>query len=195
MARVNHNKTQLINQKMKETILSLLLLTAVNFSASADTLAKWNFNSDPPDNPANTSTGTNAPSTGTGTASLAGGATAIFSPGSTADAALTDNSGWNTSDYPSQGNSNKTRGVEFRVSTLGFESIIITWEQRNSATSSKYTRVQYSIDGTTFIDGPVITAFNETTPSFHAQTASLATIAGVNDNPNFVFRIVAEFEA
>jgi hypothetical protein len=37
----------------------------------------------------------------------------------------------------------------------------------------------------------VITAFADT--DFHAQTASLATIPGVNDNPNFVLRIVAEF--
>jgi hypothetical protein len=175
---------------MKKIILSLFLLTAVNLSASAETLAQWNFNSDPPD--ASTSTGTNAPSTGPGTASLIGGATATFNPGSTADAASTDNTGWTTSDYPGQGSTNKARGVQFSVSTLGFESIVITWEQRNTATSSKYTRVQYSIDGATFIDGPVITAFNDT--QFHAQTASLATIAGVNDNPNFVFRIVAEFE-
>lgn len=175
---------------MKKIILNLILLTAVNFSASADTLGQWDFNSDPPD--ASTSTGTNAPSTGTGTASLIGGATATFNPGSTADTGSTDNTGWTTSDYPALGSTNKARGVQFQVSTLGFESIIITWEQRNSATSSKYTRVQYSIDGTTFIDGPVITAFGDT--DFHAQTASLATIAGVNDNPNFVFRIVAEFE-
>jgi hypothetical protein len=177
---------------MKKIILSLFLLTAVNLSAAADTLVRWNFNSDPPDAPANVATGTTVPSTGTGTASLVGGASATFSGGSTADAGSTDNSGWNTSDYPSQGNSNKTRGVQFNVNTLGFESIVITWEQRNTATSSKYTRVQYSIDGTTFIDGPVITAFPDT--QFHGQTASLATIAGVNDNPNFAFRIVAEFE-
>jgi hypothetical protein len=175
---------------MKRAILSLLLLTTATLSASAETLVQWNFNSNPPDT--STGTGTTAPSTGSGTASLVGGVTQAFFAGSTADAGSTDNSGWNTTDYPAQGAGNKTRGVQFRVSTLGFESVVVTWEQRNSATSSRYTRVQYSTDGTTFIDGPVITAFNDT--QFHAQTASLATIQGVNDNPNFLVRIVAEFE-
>lgn len=176
---------------MKSATLSLLLLAAATLSASADTLAQWNFNSNPPDG--DNTTGTLVPSIGTGTALTVGGSTTAYFGGSTVDAgAGTDNSGWSTTQYPTQGTGNKTRGVEFRMSTLGFESIVITWEQRNSGTSSKYTRVQYSTDGTTFIDGPMITAFTDT--QFHAQTASLATIAGVNDNSNFALRILAEFE-
>jgi len=177
---------------MKQTLLSLLVLAAATLSASADTLVQWNFNSNPPDG--DNTTGTLAPSTGTGTASPLGIAPAAYFGGSTADAgAGTDNSGWQTTQYPTPSTGNKTRGVEFRTSTLGFEGIVITWEQRNTGTSSKYTRVQYSTDGVTFVDTPiVISAFNDT--QYHAQTASLATIAGVDNNPNFAIRIVAEFE-
>jgi hypothetical protein len=176
---------------MKRILLSLLLFSTANLSVSADVIAQWNFNSNPPD--ADNTTGTLVPSVGSGTAATFGGTTTSYFGGATADAAAgTDNSGWSTTQYANQSTGNKTRGVEFGVSTLGLESIVITWEQRNSATSSRYTRVQYSSDGTTFIDGPVITAFPDT--QFHSQTASLATVGAVNDNPNFRFRILAEFE-
>src|SRR5687768_3044397 len=64
-------------------------------------LSQWNFNSVPPDGMV--ATGTNIPSSGMGTASLAGGATAIYSTGSSVDPAESDNSDWNTRTYPAQG--------------------------------------------------------------------------------------------
>jgi len=65
-----------------------------------------------------TSTGTNRPSVGNGTASLIGGTTATWATGSTNDPATsTDDSGWNTAAYPAQGGNNKTAGVQFGVST------------------------------------------------------------------------------
>jgi hypothetical protein len=75
---------------------------------------------------------------------------------------------------------------------VGFESIMVTWEQQNSGTSSRYTRFQYSVDGTTFVDGPVITA--GTVGQYGSQAVNLNSIPALNDNPNFAFRIVAEFE-
>jgi hypothetical protein len=178
---------------MKPVIMySALVFVAVTFNASADTLVQWNFNSNPPDPTNNFSTGTLEPSVGAGTASLVGGATSTFASGSTADPASVDDSAWNTATYPGQGTGNKSRGVGFRVSTLGFESILITWEQRNSATSSRYWRFQYSSDGINFVDGPVITA--GTVDAFGSQSVNLNSIVVANDNPNFAFRLVAEFE-
>ena len=129
---------------------------------------------------------------GTGIASLVGGAAATFAVGSTVDPAAVDDSGWNTASYPGQGTGNKSRGVQFKVSTLGFESIIVTWEQQNSATSSRYGRFQYSIDGTTFVDGPVIIA--GTAGQYGSQSVNLNSVPALNNNSNFAFRIVAEFE-
>lgn len=179
---------------MKRTLFSLLAMTAFAASASAaDIIAQWNFNSNPPD--ASSSTGTNTPSQGTGSAASVGGISESYAAGSTADAGATgDNSAWNTSSYPSQGTGNKTAGVEFRTSTVGFETIVITWEQRPSNTGTRYTRLQYSVDGTTFIDGPVIT-HSTGGGQWSSQTASLSEFAGVEDNPNFAFRLVAEFES
>lgn len=179
---------------MKRTLLSLLALSALAVSASAaDIIAQWNFNSPVPDN--SSSTGTNTPSVGSGSAALVGGVSQSYVAGSTADAgAGTDNSAWNTTSYPQQSQGNKTAGLEFRASTVGFETIVVTWEQRPSNTGTRYTRLHYSVDGTTFLDGPVIT---HTTGGgqWSSQSASLAAYGGVENNPNFAFRLVAEFES
>lgn len=179
---------------MKRTLLSLLALSAFAVSASAaDIIAQWNFNSNPPD--AAAGTGTNTPSLGSGSAALVGGVSQSYVAGSTVDAgAGNDNSAWSTSAYPSQGTRNKSAGVEFRLSTVGYESLVVSWDQRISATGTRYTRLQYSVDGTTFLDGPVIT---HTTGggNWSSQSASLAAYGGVENNPNFAFRLVAEFES
>jgi hypothetical protein len=178
---------------MKRAFLVFSLTVAATLSVPADTLTQWNFNSNPPDPTNNPTTGTLEPSVGTGTATLVGGATSTFAGGSTVDPAAVDDSGWNTATYPAQGTGNKTRGVQFRASTLGFESIVVTWEQQNSATSSRYTRFQHSVDGSNFVDGAVIVA--STAGQYGSQSVNLNSIPALNDNPNFAFRILAEFES
>jgi endonuclease/exonuclease/phosphatase family metal-dependent hydrolase len=156
--------------------------------------AQWNFNSIPPDGV--TTTGTTTPSLGSGTASMVGGVTAngtgfAGGDGSLDPAGGTDNSGWNTTTYAAQGTGNKTRGVQFTVSTAGRQNIVISWSSQSSNTGSKYGRLQYSTNGIDFVDFP--TAFiNGTT--FTAKTNSLAAFPGANNNPNFAFRFVAELE-
>ncbi len=177
----------------KHTALALLAFAALVLNASAETLAQWNFNSNPPD--ANTATGTLAPSTGAGTAVLVGGLTQAYFGGSTSDASSAgDNSGWSTTSYPASGAANKTAGVEFRVSTVGFETVTITWDHRNSASASKYLRLQYSADGVNFTDNAVITQ-TAAANSFSSQSVSLAAIGAAENNPNFAFRLVTEFES
>ena len=124
-----------------------LLLPMLVSTGEGEVLAQWNFNSVPPD--ATLATGTNIVSTGSGTASLIGGTTATYATGSATDpdSAGNDNSGWNTASYAPQGTNNKTSGVQFNVSTLGYERIVITWDHRNSPTSSRYVRLQYSTNG------------------------------------------------
>src|SRR5215471_9614988 len=102
---------------MKTTLIVLILLVLWT-SAHGDIIAQWNFNSPTPDG--DTATGALAPSTGRGTAMLIGDATSTFATGCTNDSAASDNSGWNTASFPSQGTSNKIAGVQFNVSTLGY---------------------------------------------------------------------------
>jgi hypothetical protein len=159
-------------------------------------IAQWNFNSAAPD--ANTGTGTLNPSIGSGTASYVNGTAAAssgeFATGSSIDSNTTDNSGWNTSTYPAAGVSNKTAGVKFTVSTTNRQNIIIRWDHRVSSTGTKYARLQYTTNGTTFADfaTPAVVG---TAATFEAKTNNLTGVPGVDNNPNFGFRIVAEFES
>ena len=175
-------------------VTSILAAIAFSNNGRADTIAQWNFNSVPPDGM--TATGTNFPSFGTGTASLIGGTAATYAGGSTNDPApASDNSGWNTKTYPAQATGNKTAGVQFNVNTLSYSNIVIRWDQRLSDTASKYYRLQYSTDGTTFTDYSSPISLVTSGITYEPQTNSLASIPGVNDNYNFAFRIVSEFES
>ena len=154
--------------------------------------AQWNFNSITPDN--NTTTGTTTPSVGVGIAALVGGTTATFATGDTTldPAPAADNTAWNTTSYPASGN-NKTAGAQFAVSTAGIQNIAVSWSQRSSNTGGKYFRLQYSTNGgASFMDFPVAVTV---TNVFTAFTNDLSALPGVNNNPNFVFRIVAEFQS
>src|SRR5215475_13400426 len=181
---------------LKPLLLACYILAGLA-SAHADIVAQWNFNSIPPDG--STTTGTTTPSVGSGTASLIGGVTGGFSTGSTNDpASSTDDSGWQTTGYPAQETGNKTGGVQFNVSTVGYSNIVVRWDQRVTSTASKYYRLQYSINGTTFFDfsTPIVMQAAPGSPAsyYEAQTNGLSSIAGANNNPNFAFRIVSEFE-
>jgi len=117
-----------------------------------------------------------------------------FSSGGTNDpASSSDDSGWQTSNYAAAGTGDKTGGVQFNVSTIGYQHIFLTWEERHSDTASKYVRLQYSSDGANFVDGPVITMTNS--GSFAFYSADLSSIPTVENNTNFAFRIVQEWEA
>jgi endonuclease/exonuclease/phosphatase family metal-dependent hydrolase len=162
------------------------------FTTQAVAFAQWNFNSVTPDG--NTTSGTTSPSTGSGTAALVGGTSATFATGDTTfdPAPAADNTAWNTTGYPSSGN-NKTAGAQFAVSTTGKQDIVISWSQRSSNTGGKYFRLQYSTNsGANFTDFPsAVTVTNV----FTAFTNNLTALPGVNNNSNFVFRIVAEFQS
>jgi len=157
-------------------------------------IAQWNFNSVSADT--NVGTGVTSPSIGSGTAALIGGTTATFATGSAGDPASSgsDNSAWNTTAYPAATANNKTSGVQFNVSTVGKQNLVVSWDERVSNTGSKYVRLQYTTNGTTFFDFPTATAVNAATV-FESKTNNLSAFVGVNNNPNFAFRIMAEFES
>lgn len=160
------------------------------------TIAYWDFNSNPPDT--NTATGTTDPvfssngvatatSCGTTTNSL-GGAAASFDPAQSG----TDNTKWRFGQFSAQGTGNKTSGAEFHVDTTGFQNITVTWDHYNSATGNRFWRLQYSIDGTNFLDSNIVYT-NPVETTFFPTGGDLSAFAGVNNNTNFAIRIVAEF--
>lgn len=171
-----------------------LVLGALSTHAQAEVVTLWDFNSVPPD--ALSSSGTLSPGVGLGTASVVGISTSSFSnadaDGGSSDPANGDDSGWQTSGYATQGTNDKGRGVQFSLSTVGFKDIVITYDLRHSGSSSRYEQVQYSLDGTTFID---IATFEGAAGDtwFNGRSVDLNGLSGVNDNPLFAFRVVATF--
>jgi len=187
------NYTVKVTNSFGSVISSLALLTVL--PGSTNVVAQWNFNSTTADT--NTTTGTVEPSIGVGTAGYIGGtapSSTGFATGSTFDTNTSDNSGWNSTMYPAAGAANLTAGVRFDVSTVGRQNIIIRWDQRVSNTGSKYSRLQYTTNGTDFWNYP--TAITVATPTlFEPRTNSLSSLPGVSDNTNFGIRIVNEFES
>lgn len=182
---------------MKRTLLIAAAL-GVASAANAQILTQWNFNFG---NDANTGTGTLSPAIGTGTASLVGGATATFASGDASggstDPNVGDDSAWNLTTWAAQGTGSGTRGAQFAVSTLGFTNVVVTWDQRHSNTVSKYFQFQYSTDGSTFSStGLTNSGIFEATAGdtwFNNRSVDLTGVAGVANNANFAFRVVAIF--
>lgn len=179
---------------MMKSALAATTLAALPFTAQAGTLAQWNFNSVTADN--NTATGSTLPVLGAGTASLVGGVTGSFASGTanggSSDPAASDNSGWQTTTYAAQGVGDKTRGVQFLVSTVGYENLSFSCDLRHSNTSSRYEQVQYTLDGSSWIDSAVFDG-NAGDTWFKQRTVDLGSVADGNDNASFGLRVVAAF--
>lgn len=160
------------------------------FSLRAEVITLWNFNSQPWD--ADFNTGTLSSIIGNGTAATVGAVTQSFTASNGSSDSQADNSNWRITGWPAQGTGNKSHGVRFNVSTAGYRRIRLEFDLRNSNTASKYTRVQYTTNGMNYIDHVVITMPAETWTS--AQSVSFDGIPGVENNPNFGFRFVTEFQ-
>lgn len=178
------------------TSVSLALMLAASASQAATVITQWNFNSPTPD--ANTGTGTTTPNIGSGLVSSVGGVNiGAFGSGAanggSSDPAASDNSGLQTTGYAAQGSGNKSTGVRFAVSTAGYENVQISYDLRHSNTSSRYEQVQYTIDGSTFLDIGAPFDGNAGDTWFKGRMIDFSAVAGVSGNPNFAFQVLAAF--
>jgi len=166
--------------------------------ASGQTIAQWNFNN------TGQSVSSPPPSLGIGTATLLGGATATFSSasatGGSSDPVIPSGSnfGWNTSTYHAQGINTPVRAVQFAASTVGYSSIVTTWDTRFSSSCSRYVEYLYSIDGVTFLPTSPRTILTSGNPLVgdefvNLRSVDLSAVLGVANNPNFAFRLVPIF--
>ncbi len=159
--------------------------------ADADTICQWDFNSAAADG--TTATGSLTPAVGAGSAELIGGATGSFVGGIGGDpTGAADDSSWSTTKYPETLYANRTAGPRFMASTVGFHSIRLSWTQQSTSTASRYARLQYTLDGTDFLDFEVITVHHTSSTNL---SFDLSGIPGATNNPNFGFQMVAEFES
>ncbi|MEO5803301.1 MAG: immunoglobulin domain-containing protein, partial [Verrucomicrobiota bacterium] len=187
---------------MKKCLLGAFTVLSLSLGASADTLAVWDFNSNPPDGLL--TTGTLIATNGASTASLVGIAgVPLFNDaqqgtqGISSDPATSDDSAWRLTNSPPQGMSNLTAGVEFRVNTTGFENITLKWDQSSAGASSKYYRVLYSTNnGVTFVPKDVVTnPTNNASWSNPVTNISFISIPAANNNTNFIVRILSEWQS
>ena len=160
-------------------ICAVLIFLAASRAANADELAVWNFN----DSDLNVDHGS-----GTLTSNL-NVANILFAAGTTTNARLGDPAGQALSLQGGTGNANNGRNVTFAVSTVGFANIVVSFATQGTSTGFNSNQLQYSTDGISFVDfgSPYTpaTAFGAVPLVF-----SLASIVGLNNNPNAVFRIV-----
>lgn len=178
---------------MRYNKLWILAMLAAGNVQAAD-ITQWNFNSVPADT--STSTGSLIASVGVGSLSTLGTVTQTFasgtSNGGSSDPVTVDDTGLSTLTYAAQGTNNKLNGVQFNVSTLGFENIAVSYDLRHSNTSSRYEQFQYSLDGSTFVDFALFDG-NAGDTWFNGRTVDLSAISGADNNANFAFRVVSVF--
>lgn len=155
-------------------------------------VAQWNFNSVSPDN--SVTTGTTAPSIGSGTLSAAGASANGFNTGSTSDPAASDNSSrrWNALSLSAP---NKSAGAQFSVATVGYKDIVISGELWLPARASAYWRGQYTVNGTDWIDHTLISRHDANLSGFIYFSDDLSGVPDVKGNPSFAYRVVAEWES
>jgi hypothetical protein len=104
-------------------------------------------------------------------------------------------------------NANNSAGFIFRTSTAGLENISVSWYNRWTGAAANRIRLQYTIDGTTWISfvatGPNAVNqiqqssvfdngmyINKNSTDWFFRSADFSAIPEVNNNPNFAVRFV-----
>ncbi|WP_396184365.1 T9SS type A sorting domain-containing protein [Flavobacterium sp.] len=191
--------------KKNYSFVLVVLISLLSFTTtwSQLTVTRWNFNGTAADAvPGGTASPT--PSEGNGSASLLNGVTATFASGTasggSSDPVVTtpENYGWNTSTYAALGTENKQRGIQLTISTVNYTGIKLLFDQRLSNTANNTYVVQYSIDGSSWIDAETFTVTPAETGTgdvwYNLRTVDLTGVTSLNDNPNAAFRIVSTFD-
>ncbi len=177
------------------TFLMVLLLGSTGSQAQT-TITLWDFDAE-----------VLTPTSGSGTAENIGGTNTTFAGGNPSTGR-----GWNTSMYPEQSTGSGTAGVQFTVSTAGYSGIAVSWDNRNSNTAANRLRLQYTIDGSNWLnfeatadnasnallDGTAVGFDNGrfiTDPGvvWYHRVAEMQNVSGIDNNPNFAIRMVTEF--
>lgn len=189
--------------KKNFTLVAFFCITSVVALSAQNTITLWNFNGESDSTvPGGTSAPT--PAIGTGTASLIGGVTATFASGrasggsSDTVSTVPPNYAWNTTNYAVLGAENKQRGVQFNVSTAGYQGIKFSFDQRMSNTANNTYIVQYTLNGTNWVDAYTFTFTPAETGTgdtwFNKRSVDFTEVTGLNNNANAGFRIVSAFD-
>lgn len=167
---------------VKRTLQSAILFAFVILPsvARADELVVWNFN----DSNLIADRGTGTLTTTVNPANI------TFLPGSLLLARMGDPAGLALAFESGTGLQNNGAILEFRVSTLGFQNIVVTWVNQRSEGGLTFLAIEGSIDGTNFFSlggGGLGSANNDlgTGLIFSSGDATL-----FYNNPNFAIRLI-----
>lgn len=143
---------------------------------SQTTISAWNFNSS-----------NNNTSQGNGSLSLLPSLNSAY-PTSSYGKCL------QLSNFANQSSSSGTRGIQLSVNTTGYTSIVLNFLQRASSESSRWARIDYSTDGSTWNIGFWINS-GSLSPDGQWQSYSVnfGSVSAAENNPNFKVRIVSIF--
>jgi hypothetical protein len=192
-----------MKQKITQTILAIFLCHVLSAQII---ITQWDFESS-----------ITAPSTGTGTNSLVGSMSGpASSSGSLTGCIQQSGTGaWQIASA-NPGTMEETSGVEFLISTVGYTNIIFEYDHRISNTATRTSRIQYTLDGTNWINLNLTPAiYNSLCPGRGAldngridvadpvgtnvsdgwgrRVIDFSSITGANNNPNFGVRILAAY--
>ncbi len=161
-------------------LLSVIAYVFCSSAVNAAVVTQWNFESQ-----------NLSPNIGAGSASGIGGVSSSFAQGTGG----TGTFAFSTSAYASQGTASGQRGVQFLVSTAGFTNVSLAFDQRATATASRWAQVDYTVDGGS---NWTIGFWNNNgglSPNdlFYNFNVDFSTVVAANENPNFGFRIVSIF--
>ncbi len=177
--------------KFKPLLIAAAGLLAL--SAQATTVTQWDFNGA-------TLAALAVPSTTltSANASLVGGVSGTVASGSGSTDTATTNNSLNTSTYAAQGAGDLTRGVRFDMSTVGFENLVFSFDQRNSATAAVNTALLYTLDSIAatpvWLQATVFTMPSASSGSFlKGISFDFSSVAGVSNNANFAVELLATF--
>jgi len=171
--------------------LGALVVTLGLTQAQPVQLVIWDFNND-------STTASGGVNASLSSLALVGGTTAAFASGSPLDTGI-PNRGYNTTNYPTQGQNNLTAGIVFNTPTTGYINVTVQFDVRWSNTASRYLRFQYTTDGTNWISGPQLVAgggdqwYSQGPGAGSRFLVDFTGITAVDNNPSFAFRILAEF--
>src|ERR1041384_3764904 len=170
---------RLIRRLPFNLICAALLFFATSQATLADDLAVWNFN----DSDLNVDHGSGTLTSNLNVVNL------LFAAGTTNNTRLGDIARQALSLQGGTTTANNGRNITFNVSTVGFSNIVVSFATQGTSTGFNSNQFQYSLDGVSFVDfsSPYTPA---TTFGATPLVFSLAAIAGLNNNPNAVFRIV-----
>lgn len=170
---------------MKFRLVALAALAIASGQTHADTIALWDFNSYTCASgcaaPKVTQSANGAWVSGVGGVTLVGGVAGSSSPNA-----------MNTSNYAAQGTEDKQRGVQFLIDTSGYTDLVLTFAQRNSNSASAWTVLQYTINGSDWLDAATFQMKSGAT-FVNGLTYDFTNVEGVNDNAAFGIRFVATF--